>query len=101
MKRWQGLVGVGLFIILAQLAVGGAVRKDGVLAQPSGASKHFLEVGRSYSFALASRAESLEPCKVVEQPHDNWVKVKARGGDATTWINLNQVAWIMLLRESD
>ena len=101
MKRWQALVGVGLFIILIQLALGGAGRKDGLAAQPPGSPKHFLEVGRSYSFAFPNRTESLEPCKVVEQPRDNWVKVKSRGGDATTWINLNQVASIMLLRDGD
>jgi hypothetical protein len=95
------VIGVGLLIVLAQLALGVAGRRDAPAAPPPGAPRPFLEVGKSYSFALAARSEALEPCKVLEPPHDNWVKVKARGGDATTWVNLNQVAWVMLLREGE
>jgi hypothetical protein len=62
---------------------------------PAAAAKHFLQTGKSYSFALTGANKQLENCKVLEQ-RDNWVKVSIREGKGSTtaWVNLNHVVFI-------
>ena len=48
--------------------------------------KHFLEKGKSYTF---SWQDTMGPAVVLEEPRDNWVKVRRLESDM--WINLNTV----------
>jgi hypothetical protein len=50
------------------------------------AQKHFLEKGKSYTF---SWQDTMGPAVVLEEPLDNWVKVRRLESDM--WINLNTV----------
>jgi hypothetical protein len=82
MRRWQLLACAALLAALAPLALGCAAQKKN--APPPTAAKHFLEVGKSYSFALTGpNQRQLENCKVLEQ-HDHWVKVSVREGKGST-----------------
>jgi hypothetical protein len=69
-----------------------ALKGVGDLVAPL-AQKHFLEKGKSYSF---SWQDSIGPAVVLEEPRENWVKVRVkdrdRGGEEIDqWINLNTV----------
>jgi hypothetical protein len=69
---------------------GGAVRVAGPAPKP-----YFLEVGKNYVFSWPHG--SLFGA-VVEEPRDNWVKIKnqiAEGKEATYWINLTKVLHVM------
>ncbi len=143
MKRWHAVVGVGVLVVLAWMALQGvaqyqpppAVTESRPLGQqgyyqpqpgpgqwhtppaptqppaptypppvsvapavqPSPSSKPFLEVGKRYTFVMATgKNEDLEKCKVVELLRDGWVKVKVKDGDSfvSVWINLKQVAFV-------
>jgi hypothetical protein len=57
------------------------------------AQKHFLEKGKFYNF---SWQDTIGPAVVLEEPRENWVKVRVkdrdRGGEEKDqWINLNTV----------
>ena len=93
MRRWQLSACAALLAALAPLALGCAAQKKN--APPPTAAKHFLEVGKSYSFALTAANPRLESCKVLEQ-RDNWVKVSVREGKGSTtaWVNLDHVVFI-------
>jgi hypothetical protein len=49
---------------------------------------HFLERGKSYSFYGPNL---ISPAVVLEEPRDNWVKVRVKGEETDHWINLNTV----------
>jgi hypothetical protein len=66
-----------------------ALKGVGDLVAPL-AQKHFLEKGKSYSF---SWQDTIGPAVVLEEPRDNWVKV--RWHDSDVWINLTTVHCIM------
>jgi hypothetical protein len=66
--------------------------------QPSSSAKHFLEIGKSYTFVMTNgKSNDLEKCKVAELPRDGWVKVKVKEGNTSipVWINLSQVAYVI------
>jgi hypothetical protein len=62
-----------------------ALKGVGDLVAPL-AQKHFLEKGKSYTFSWQAASG---PAVVLEEPRDNWVKV--RWHDSDMWINLTTV----------
>jgi hypothetical protein len=52
--------------------------------------RHFLEKGKSYYFSWQN---SIGPAVVLEEPRDNWVKVRTDG--KARWINLSTVQQVM------
>jgi hypothetical protein len=67
-----------------------ALKGVGDLVAPL-AQKHFLEKGKSYTF---SWQDTIGPAVVLEEPRDNWVKVRTKerdGAEKDQWINLNTV----------
>jgi hypothetical protein len=72
--------------------------RDAPAAPAPPPAKSFLEVGKSYSFSSTGNLFGIG--KVVEEPHDNWVKAESIRADnkqkGTVWFNLNQVTAIYL-----
>jgi hypothetical protein len=91
-------VGAGVLLLLVLVPAlvaqierpGGDVRVAGPVPK-----SHFLEVGKGYTFSWPHASLS---GTVVEEPRDNWVKVKhliAEGKEAVYWINLTTVLHVM------
>jgi hypothetical protein len=60
---------------------------------------HFLERGKSYYFNWQINWQNpIGPAVVLEEPRDNWVKVRA--DDSDQWINLNTVHRILAAPEA-
>jgi hypothetical protein len=53
--------------------------------------RHFVEKGKSYFFSWQT---SIGPAVVLEEPRDNWVKVRTGGYDQ--WINLSTVYRVLI-----
>jgi hypothetical protein len=56
------------------------------------AQKHFLERGKSYYFTWQN---SIGPAVVLEEPRENWVRVRVKGEETDEWINLTTVHRVM------
>jgi hypothetical protein len=68
-----------------------ALKGVGDLVAPL-AQKHFLEKGKSYYFTWQN---SIGPAVVLEEPRENWVKVRVKGEETDEWINLTTVHRVM------
>ncbi len=56
--------------------------------------RHFLEVGKVYTFARPGADPTPRRAKVLEAPRDGWVRVEDIGVPGATWLNLNAVGSI-------
>jgi hypothetical protein len=72
--------------------------RDAPAAPAPPPAKSFLEVGKSYSFTSTGNVFGIG--MVIEEPHDNWVKVERVTADnkqkETAWFNLNQLCCVVL-----
>ncbi len=81
-----------LLMVMALWMVGAGSGRIAAQEAPA-AKKHFLEVGKKYQFIWA--LVNLD-VKILEEPHDRFVKVIMLGEEKPKeqWVNLDQVLFI-------
>ena len=99
MRRPLAIAGASLLAISLISIIIADRRTASAQAPASMPTKHFLEVGHTYTFGMTNGSRS-PGWKILEGPRDNWVKVSipddGQGNKPLiTWVNFNQYNFII------